>query len=199
MNCKFCLSEGEITGSNRLISPCECKGTIKYVHTDCLKTWMSRSHEPLKCTLCNSVYTFYNQVKPEAFPIIHVLPLLKCQLCTLGFSLFTTLLLINERPDSYISHQVRPICAVAHLSYHMLYGLIYLGAFRNINNKLAYMKKFCGSYKLHLLYSVMLYHLTKGEVSVCTLLTFFPPVYLFNHLFIIAEINTELYTNILSG
>jgi len=199
MNCKFCLSEGEITGSNRLITPCECKGTIKYVHTDCLKTWMLRSNEPLKCLLCNSVYTFYNQVNPEVYPIIKVRPLLKCQLYTLGFSLFTTLLLINERPDSYISRQVRPICAFAHLCYHTLYGLLYIRAFININNKLTYFKKLCRAYKLHLLYGVMLYHLIKGEVSVCTLLTFFPPVYLFNHIFIIEEINTELYTNILSG
>jgi hypothetical protein len=197
MDCKFCLSEGQLTGQNRLINPCECNGTIKYVHIDCLKKWIETSQEPLKCRLCNSVYKFYSDVKPETFPNTPIRPLLTRQLYTLGFSLFTTLLLINENTDSFIYMYMRRVCTVAHLSYHFIYVLLYLKAFMNINNKILYLKKFSRGYKFHLLYSIMVYYLIIGEPSVCTLLTFFPPVYLFNHLFIISEINTELYTNIL--
>ena len=37
--CRICLSN-EISKYNVLISPCECSGSIKYIHVDCLKTWL---------------------------------------------------------------------------------------------------------------------------------------------------------------
>jgi len=38
--CKICLGgEEEEDELGRLISPCKCKGTIKYVHLECLNRW----------------------------------------------------------------------------------------------------------------------------------------------------------------
>ncbi len=48
--CRFCLSEDE--GSN-LLAPCLCKGSFKYVHSDCLIQWYKA--EPTKgldCSVC---------------------------------------------------------------------------------------------------------------------------------------------------
>jgi hypothetical protein len=43
--CKICLG-GEEPELGRLISPCKCKGTIKYVHLECLNQWRKVRHEP---------------------------------------------------------------------------------------------------------------------------------------------------------
>lgn len=38
--CKICLGGVEEESElGRLISPCKCKGTIKYVHIECLNEW----------------------------------------------------------------------------------------------------------------------------------------------------------------
>lgn len=62
--CRFChLSKN--TQSDLLISPCYCSGTLKYVHQNCLKTWLDVSKKQRSvhsgdksphCELCNFKY-----------------------------------------------------------------------------------------------------------------------------------------------
>ena len=71
-NCRICLgNEEESSNDNPLISGCKCSGTMKYIHLECLKSWlMSKiakrevsflltiySFESLKCELCNHEYS----------------------------------------------------------------------------------------------------------------------------------------------
>ncbi|KAG8566705.1 hypothetical protein GDO81_013345 [Engystomops pustulosus] len=37
--CRICLMGGETT-ENHLIAPCQCSGSLKYVHTECFKKWL---------------------------------------------------------------------------------------------------------------------------------------------------------------
>ncbi|KAM4034220.1 putative E3 ubiquitin-protein ligase MARCHF10 isoform 2-T2 [Anomaloglossus baeobatrachus] len=37
--CRICLMGGE-TIENHLIAPCQCSGSLKYVHTECMKKWL---------------------------------------------------------------------------------------------------------------------------------------------------------------
>ncbi|XP_053574413.1 E3 ubiquitin-protein ligase MARCHF7-like [Bombina bombina] len=37
--CRICLMGGETT-KNHLIAPCQCTGSLKYVHQDCIKKWL---------------------------------------------------------------------------------------------------------------------------------------------------------------
>ncbi|KAM3921540.1 uncharacterized protein RB166_010943 [Leptodactylus fuscus] len=37
--CRICLMGGEST-ENHLIAPCQCSGSLKYVHTECMKKWL---------------------------------------------------------------------------------------------------------------------------------------------------------------
>lgn len=48
--CKICYG-----GGRNLISPCDCKGSIKYIHKHCLLKWIKIS-ESKKCEICNSKY-----------------------------------------------------------------------------------------------------------------------------------------------
>eukprot|EP00971_Amphidinium_carterae_P304901 6059188-Amphidinium_carterae.1 len=44
--CRICLAEeGEDEGCGRLLSPCNCSGTSKYVHQTCFRTWLQRQHK----------------------------------------------------------------------------------------------------------------------------------------------------------
>ena len=67
--CRVCLDPGSST--NPLITPCKCQGSMKYIHLECLKTWLGKRLEPLikefcvlinwkplVCELCTSHFTY---------------------------------------------------------------------------------------------------------------------------------------------
>ena len=56
--CRFCLDEHE-TKTNRLISPCSCRGTQKYVHEACLNEWRNINRESNNYTNCNECNVKY--------------------------------------------------------------------------------------------------------------------------------------------
>lgn len=64
--CRICLSEA-FEDDDRLISPCSCIGSLKYIHYRCLKEWLNQkvtiregdgythvSWEKLECELCKT-------------------------------------------------------------------------------------------------------------------------------------------------
>ncbi|CAE7341536.1 marchf4, partial [Symbiodinium pilosum] len=56
--CRICFGGTE---SGRLISPCLCSGSMRFVHLDCLNMWRSSSVNPqsaYKCDQCNFEYSF---------------------------------------------------------------------------------------------------------------------------------------------
>ncbi|XP_058837135.1 E3 ubiquitin-protein ligase MARCHF3-like isoform X1 [Topomyia yanbarensis] len=57
--CRICQSATE---KSRLISPCLCKGTLRYVHRDCLEHWLSRSGLT-HCELCLHRYQTYTALR----------------------------------------------------------------------------------------------------------------------------------------
>lgn len=69
-NCRICLLEGS-TEEDPLIRPCQCKGSIEYVHLGCLRHWVkcrlnlgdtpggSYFYRPLPCELCKAPYPAY--------------------------------------------------------------------------------------------------------------------------------------------
>ncbi|XP_055611794.1 E3 ubiquitin-protein ligase MARCHF2 isoform X2 [Uranotaenia lowii] len=55
--CRICQSATE-----NLISPCRCKGSLRYVHRDCLEQWLSRSGLSY-CELCLHRYQTYTTLR----------------------------------------------------------------------------------------------------------------------------------------
>ena len=68
--CRICFCEGNFEGNNPLISPCKCSGSIKYIHLNCLRKWLTSKittknssnneiycyvFKSLKCELCQSI------------------------------------------------------------------------------------------------------------------------------------------------
>jgi len=60
--CRICLGgEEEVPEQGRLIRPCRCKGTIRYVHVDCLNKWRTTSASTSAywaCPQCGFRYAF---------------------------------------------------------------------------------------------------------------------------------------------
>ena len=55
--CRFCL-DGTKTLTNPLLDPCECRGSIQFVHKQCLMRWRQQNIERNGevCLLCNTEY-----------------------------------------------------------------------------------------------------------------------------------------------
>ncbi|CXI31090.1 FHA domain protein, putative [Plasmodium berghei] len=84
-NCRICLCEYENEG-NPLISPCKCKGSMKYIHLNCLRTWMKgrlnvRSDgdstvsffwKQLSCELCKFPYPTYIYVQNKYLELYEI-------------------------------------------------------------------------------------------------------------------------------
>ncbi|KAG8801883.1 hypothetical protein FRC16_010890 [Serendipita sp. 398] len=75
--CRICSSPAE--PGQPLYHPCRCTGSIRYVHQDCLRSWLKASSRT-RCDLCNYPYKYkkiYSQDMPQELAIKVVLwPLL---------------------------------------------------------------------------------------------------------------------------
>lgn len=85
--CRICLLEGS-SADDPLVTPCQCKGSIEYVHLGCLRHWIkgrlnftdsstSFFYRPLSCELCKTVYPQYINVTNEdgsaaRWPVVEV-------------------------------------------------------------------------------------------------------------------------------
>lgn len=70
--CRICRGEGD--PSESLFHPCKCSGSIKFVHQDCLKEWLSHSQKK-HCELCKTAFRFtklYSPNMPQSLPF-HIL------------------------------------------------------------------------------------------------------------------------------
>ena len=71
--CRICYSSDH---SEDLISPCLCKGSMQYVHHQCLDQWrqLSRNPEALThCGLCRSLYIIPFEKLGKLLTFIHFL------------------------------------------------------------------------------------------------------------------------------
>lgn len=75
--CRFCLESKE-TKRNVLLDPCECRGSIQFVHERCLTRW--RRIDPARnaeiCLLCMTPYKHEFPIDSEMIPTVHTIPLM---------------------------------------------------------------------------------------------------------------------------
>ncbi|OMJ83611.1 hypothetical protein SteCoe_15399 [Stentor coeruleus] len=66
--CRICL-ESELL--HNFIRPCRCSGTVKFVHEECLKTWLAslgKELEGSKCELCHTKYIMKFIIRRRCLP-----------------------------------------------------------------------------------------------------------------------------------
>ncbi|KAL8272612.1 hypothetical protein Esti_003501 [Eimeria stiedai] len=83
MQCRICLLEGN-QEDDPLISPCDCKGSIRFVHLECLRHWINgrlnfheQQHKPifvrqLLCELCKIPYPTAISYNNERMQVVTV-------------------------------------------------------------------------------------------------------------------------------
>eukprot|EP00930_Biecheleria_cincta_P038076 TRINITY_DN2615_c0_g1_i1.p1 TRINITY_DN2615_c0_g1~~TRINITY_DN2615_c0_g1_i1.p1 ORF type:complete len:416 (+),score=77.21 TRINITY_DN2615_c0_g1_i1:78-1250(+) len=81
--CRICLLEGS-SDEDPLIRPCQCRGSIEYVHLGCLRHWVkgrlnladnpegSYFYRPLPCELCKAAYPASVIKGSERMPLVEV-------------------------------------------------------------------------------------------------------------------------------
>lgn len=80
--CKICLLDG--CEDDYLIAPCACKGSIRYVHLECLRTWIrgrlnlqenqrgSYFYKQLPCELCKANYPSMVEIEGKRVPLVPI-------------------------------------------------------------------------------------------------------------------------------
>jgi len=51
-DCRICL---ETDNLDKLVAPCDCQGSVQYVHPECIRKWC-RERASLRCEICNRDY-----------------------------------------------------------------------------------------------------------------------------------------------
>lgn len=63
-NCRIChCTESPSSGLVKLISPCQCSGSLKYVHHGCLQQWLDATNSQT-CELCKHPFSISVRYKP---------------------------------------------------------------------------------------------------------------------------------------
>ncbi|KZT70808.1 hypothetical protein DAEQUDRAFT_708092 [Daedalea quercina L-15889] len=73
LTCRICSAPGE--QDQPLFHPCKCSGSIRYIHQDCLTTWLAHSKKKT-CDICKHPYSFqkvYSPDMPERLPVLLLL------------------------------------------------------------------------------------------------------------------------------
>lgn len=69
--CKICFEQTSNELTSRLIAPCKCSGSVKYIHEECLKTWLVSQNIDLKyanCELCQTSYKMNIEIGSKCLP-----------------------------------------------------------------------------------------------------------------------------------
>lgn len=67
--CRICFEHGN--DESPLISPCRCSGSVRYIHEECLKTWLVSQDGDLaegKCELCKTKYIMTFEISNKCVP-----------------------------------------------------------------------------------------------------------------------------------
>ncbi|ODV87729.1 hypothetical protein CANARDRAFT_5043 [[Candida] arabinofermentans NRRL YB-2248] len=92
--CRICRCEG--TPEDPLFHPCKCRGSIKYIHQDCLTSWLQHSKKT-SCDICHSEYTFktlYDANVPDKLPMKLILRKIADQIYDLLYKLLIGILVM---------------------------------------------------------------------------------------------------------
>lgn len=97
--CKICLENEGIIEEDNLISPCKCKGTMKFVHRECLRRWRYHKKNLYTINSCDQCKNNY-EVIDEYIPEVHITNILTF----LSFSsiIFLSNFILNTLLEAYI-------------------------------------------------------------------------------------------------
>ena len=84
--CRICYIPEEDEDNNPLVQPCNCDGSLKFIHLECLNHWVNTHScekleannscsiyliKPIECELCKTRFPDYIKFKNKFFPLIN--------------------------------------------------------------------------------------------------------------------------------
>jgi hypothetical protein len=191
--CRFCL-EGTKTQENPLQDPCECKGSIQFVHKLCLMRWRLQNIERNGevCLLCHTQYKIPLDLDLELIPEKQFLYILLdhpvVSNATLHYTWFVVRL-FDERSHSFLSDY-----GFFQLLNHSLLAVLLVRRVK-VNNWARYIQRWTEEYR----WTIFLFHLVvymaqlfgSPGLSLCVS-NFLMQIYWKIHVQILAEINSEV-------
>lgn len=190
--CRFCLDE-ESTNENPLLLPCECKGSVAYVHKICLYRW--RSLNPVKngrvCQLCKTDYNDY-------IFVMEITEIQGFQITILQYPFLLSFLLHGSivaadyaYPSSYLHHIYPSFFPVI---YHMIYFILFS---RNwfVRHRLEYWLIFKKKYFYIPILNLYVLIIASQVPGVLLIVDFFLYTYWSIHISILKELNCQILLN----
>jgi hypothetical protein len=66
--CRICL---DVEPHDNLFSPCKCNGSVKFVHRECLSTWVKTTPNPDSKRMCMVCHTPYLKSTPRTYALFN--------------------------------------------------------------------------------------------------------------------------------
>jgi hypothetical protein len=146
-DCRFCLETDSIS---KLIAPCLCKGSAKYVHNDCLIEWTKK--KPQTGHICNSCkyecvrnYPIEYERIPSIFTVNIAYGTSPC-ICILvhHFLFFMVAYPFFSKTNRYLLY----ICLQLYI--HIVYANMFNSMIHTVRNKTLYMKLWSSTSRIYL-------------------------------------------------
>jgi hypothetical protein len=197
IQCKYCL-ESSLEGRDQFISPCDCTGSVKYVHYSCFIRWIILAPEDRKslCPICNYTYNINPlddlELIPESPPLFlsklsH--PFLSLVVSHVLFYLVIASiepLSFNKKCEIYMKNQY---------TFYSIWLIVFLRSI-SIKNKALYLHTLLYSYRsyfivchiacLILFWNIPVYFFITGPITSSLL-----QVYWIEHVNILTQVNKE--------
>jgi hypothetical protein len=149
--CKICYGSTE-DEENKLINPCLCEGTMRYVHQSCLKQWIINKSqeydEKIKCEICQALFNFKLKIKHvfSRQKFKKLMELLFSDLLKFLFLVTPFFVVINmmvQKYNFYLPRNLKLKAEMANLIKDIIFGVYGFLALLIIVYRLFKIKKFC--------------------------------------------------------
>ena len=151
--CRFCL-ESRNTKKNPLLEPCECRGSIRYVHELCLLRW--RRQDPARnaelCRLCMTPYRILVEYNLEHIPDEFTIALWLLRF-PIGLCFLVNYPLLLQLSFTHKDH-IQLFFQAYQFLFQLVYFVLFLREWR-VKNKVLYRKLwYHWSLMIHILFHV---------------------------------------------
>lgn len=136
--CRFCLSSNNLS-ANPLISPCNCKGSLEFVHSKCLTRWrrVDIERNGKTCSICLAHYTFLQPIQLERIPEVTNLVVYSLEypglLLLLYNYLYALVLSSSSHPDGPFLHDYY---ISSQYVFHFVYAFFFYTEWNVVNKPL---------------------------------------------------------------
>jgi hypothetical protein len=125
---KECRCCKETNNDQNMISPCDCSGSIKYIHRNCLKQWIETSGNFQTCNVCRVEYSGQVLITGHSFLQFVTQDFAQVMrfLCAVTYVIILFLVMIyylvmdlNRFNDNRIKRKMRPFSSLTFYCYKL--------------------------------------------------------------------------------